>query len=128
MGFFLKISVLVIFISSIGLVNAQENAPRQSDSSNPPPGNSNKDTPIPPAYGSLDTPQTVPESGDSTGISLEEAIQKVMQDSKNKILGAKTELENGKKIHVIKILTTKGHIQYIRIEAATGNILDKAKK
>jgi uncharacterized membrane protein YkoI len=67
-------------------------------------------------------------SVESRPVTLDEAIKQVLQDGKTKVLGAKTEVENGKKIHVIKVLTATGHIQYIRIDAATGKTLAKARK
>jgi uncharacterized membrane protein YkoI len=64
----------------------------------------------------------------SQAVTLDEAIKQIVQDPKNKVLAAKTEVIEGKKIHVIKVLTTIGHIQYIKIDATTGKTLDKDKK
>jgi uncharacterized membrane protein YkoI len=64
---------------------------------------------------------------EAQGITLDEATKQVMQDTKNKVLAAKTEVIAGKKTHVIKILTSTGHIQYIKIDALTGKPLDKDK-
>lgn len=108
MGVFLKASLLVILFFSISSAKAQENTPSQKPSKETAP------------------PISIPEP--SQAVTLEEATKQVMQDSKNKVLAAKTEVIADKKIHVIKILTSAGHIQYIKIDAATGDLVDTAKK
>lgn len=107
MRFFLKASVAVVLLLSLCLANAEEEATL---------------TPIPQI-----APPKLPEN-EAAPITLDEAIKKVMQDAQNKVLAAKTELVDGKKIHVIKVLTLAGHIQHIKIDAATGKILDNFKK
>lgn len=106
MGVFLKASVLVV-LCFVSLAKAQE-------------------TPIPET--GKETPQQSPAAEATQDVTLEEATKQVMQDTKNKVLAAKTEVINGKKIHVIKILTSAGHIQYIKIDAATGKPVDTPKK
>jgi uncharacterized membrane protein YkoI len=107
MNIFLKASVLVVFFSGISLAKAEENIA----------AGATKETTLP-----------VLQTEELPTVSLEDAIKQVMQDSKNKVLTAKTELVGGKKIHVIKILTSAGHIQHIKIDAVTGKPLDKLKK
>ncbi|WP_341326072.1 PepSY domain-containing protein [Methylotuvimicrobium sp. KM2] len=58
-------------------------------------------------------------------VSLDEATKQVRQDSRVKVLGAKTESIEGRKVHVIKILTPDGRIQYQRIDAETGRLLGR---
>lgn len=64
----------------------------------------------------------------SQAITLDEAVKQVSQNTQDKVLTAKTEVIDGKKIHVIKVLTASGYIQYIKMDAMTGKILDKDKK
>jgi hypothetical protein len=61
-------------------------------------------------------------------VSLDEAIKQVLQTPQIKVLGAKTEMLDGKKFHLIKILTADGHIHYIKIDASSGKVIDKSKK
>jgi hypothetical protein len=61
-------------------------------------------------------------------ISLDEAVKQVSENKKLKVLAAKTEVEHEVKLHVIKVLTAKGHIQYLRIDATTGEEVEKEKE
>lgn len=56
-------------------------------------------------------------------ITLEEATKQVRQDSRVKVLGAKTETIEERPVHVIKILTPDGRIQHQYIDAETGQSL-----
>jgi uncharacterized membrane protein YkoI len=116
----LRISTLVLLFSCIGFVKADEN----------PPPNLALETlaPITADNSSKETRLPIPEAVHLETVSLEEAIKIVMQDSKNKLLGAKTEIEDGHKIHIIKILTSEGYIQYVRIDAVNGKIVNRTKK
>lgn len=58
-------------------------------------------------------------------VSLDDATKKVRQDAKKRILGAKTESIDGKKVHVIKVLTPDGRIQHLKIDAETGQLLSR---
>ncbi|MGD7033715.1 PepSY domain-containing protein [Methylotuvimicrobium buryatense] len=58
-------------------------------------------------------------------VSLDEATKQVRQDGRVKVLGAKTESIEDRKVHVIKILTPDGRIQYQRIDAETGRLLGR---
>ena len=53
-------------------------------------------------------------------LSLDQATKKIIQQNKSKILSAKTEVINGKNVHVIKILTQDGRIQYLKVDADSG--------
>ncbi len=61
-------------------------------------------------------------------MTLDDAVKLVMLDNKVKVLSAKTEVSEGKKIHVVKILTPDGWIQNIRIDAANGKFIETPKK
>lgn len=111
MSFFLKASMLVVLFSGSGLVDAEEKIPASPSST--------KETMLP-GFAAEEPP--------SQAITLEEVIKQVMKDAKSKLLAAKTEVLEGKKIHIIKVLTSTGHIQYIKIDAATGKNLDNPKK
>ncbi|MDT8406690.1 MAG: hypothetical protein RQ715_05520 [Methylococcales bacterium] len=56
-------------------------------------------------------------------LSLEQAVASVNGKRANKILGARTETQNNRDVHVIKILTQEGRVQEIRIDAETGKPL-----
>ena len=49
-------------------------------------------------------------------ISLDEAIKAVKKNSKGKVLDAQTKQMNGQPVHVIKVLTDKGHVKKIRVQ------------
>lgn len=61
-------------------------------------------------------------------ITLDEATKKITKETQNKVLNAETKTIASKKIHVIKILTDKGRIQHIKIEAKTGKNIDMPKE
>lgn len=56
-------------------------------------------------------------------ISLDEATQKILNEGKNRVLGASTEIIDGKEVHVIKVLTPDGRILHYKIDAETGKII-----
>lgn len=49
-------------------------------------------------------------------VTLDQAIDKVKKSSKGKVLDAKTIQIDGQPIHVIKVLTKKGHVKKIRVQ------------
>lgn len=53
-------------------------------------------------------------------ISLDEATRKILKDTNIRVLGASTEIINGREVHIIKVLTPDGHIRYYKIDAETG--------
>lgn len=55
-------------------------------------------------------------------LSLDQATKKVIDAKKSKVLGAKTETIAGRNVHVIKILTKDGRVQYLKVDAETGKI------
>lgn len=68
-----------------------------------------------------------PTFADSTFIlpvlSLDEATKKIIVESKNKVLDATTEVINGNNVHVIKVLTANGRVQYIKVDVDSGKRL-----
>ena len=58
------------------------------------------------------------------GISLDQATKQIIKDDGNRVLGAETELIDGKEVHVIKVLTPDGRIQHYKIDAETGEIIN----
>ncbi|HEY8219515.1 MAG TPA: hypothetical protein VIF86_05390 [Methylobacter sp.] len=56
-------------------------------------------------------------------ISLDEATKQIIEGTYNKVLGAETVIIDGKTVHVIKVLTPDGHIQYFKIDAETGQLV-----
>jgi len=59
-------------------------------------------------------------------ISLDQATQHIIRyDNEIRVLGAETEIIDGKQVHVIKALTLDGRIQHYKIDAETGEIIIK---
>jgi uncharacterized membrane protein YkoI len=56
-------------------------------------------------------------------ISLDEATKQIIEGTYNKVLGAQTELIDGREVYIIKVLTPDGHIQYFKIDAETGQLI-----
>lgn len=56
-------------------------------------------------------------------ISLDEATRQIIEGTYNKVLGAQTELIDGREVYIIKVLTPDGHIQYFKIDAETGQLV-----
>jgi uncharacterized membrane protein YkoI len=56
-------------------------------------------------------------------INLDEATKQIIEGTYNKVLGAETVIIDGKTVHVIKVLTPDGHIQYFKIDAETGQLV-----
>ena len=58
-----------------------------------------------------------------SALTLDQATKKVIEQNENKVMGAKTEIVDGKKLHVIKILTSDGRVQYLNVDAETGKLI-----
>lgn len=56
-------------------------------------------------------------------LSLDQATKKVIAEVESKVLGAKTESIDGKTVHVIKVLTPDGHVQQLKVDAESGEII-----
>lgn len=58
-------------------------------------------------------------------ISLDEATKQIIEGSNNRVLGATTEIIDGREVHIIKVLTPDGRIQYYKIDAETGQLVNE---
>jgi len=56
-------------------------------------------------------------------ISLDEATKQIIEGTNNRVLGATTEMIDGRLVHIIKVLTPDGRIQYYKIDAETGELI-----
>jgi len=56
-------------------------------------------------------------------ISLDEATKQIIEGTYNKVLGAQTEIIDGRAVHIIKVLTPDGRIRYYKIDAETGQLI-----
>ena len=61
-------------------------------------------------------------------VSVDEAARRVNKNQKDRVLGAKTKIIEGREVHVIKTLSDKGRIKSRRIDAETGKALNKGNK
>ncbi|MGZ5627162.1 MAG: PepSY domain-containing protein [Methylobacter sp.] len=57
-------------------------------------------------------------------ISLDEATKQIIEGTYNKVLGAQIEIIDGKEVYIIKVLTPDGRIQYVKIDAETGQLVN----
>lgn len=58
-------------------------------------------------------------------ISLDQATKQIIKNNSSiRVLGAETEIIDGKDVHVIKVLTSDGRIQHYKIDAKTGEIIN----
>ncbi len=59
-----------------------------------------------------------------SALTLDQATKNIIEQNKNKVLGAKTEVIDGKQVHVIKVLSAEdGRVQYLKIDAETGKLI-----
>ena len=56
-------------------------------------------------------------------VTLDEATKQIIEGTYNKVLGAQTEIIDGKTVYIIKVLTPDGHIRYYKIDAETGQLV-----
>ena len=49
--------------------------------------------------------------------TLEQATKIVKEQDKARVLSAKTKQENGKEVHQVKILDSKGHVRTVKVPA-----------
>ncbi|CAG7857419.1 hypothetical protein MCAMS1_02232 [biofilm metagenome] len=57
-------------------------------------------------------------------VSLNEATQKILSNGKNRVLGASTEIIDGREVHIIKVLTPEGRILHFKIDAESGAVIN----
>jgi uncharacterized membrane protein YkoI len=60
----------------------------------------------------------------ATRVSLDQATHEIISESQSRVLGAHTEIIDGREVHVIKVLTADGHIRHYRIDAETGELIN----
>lgn len=60
---------------------------------------------------------------DIARVSLDEATRQILKVGNKRVLGAKTEIIDGREVHIIRVLTPDGHIQHYKIDAETGAII-----
>lgn len=56
-------------------------------------------------------------------VSLDQATKQIIRKGGNRVLGAQTEIINGREVHVIKVLTPDGRIQHYLIDAESGELI-----
>ncbi len=56
-------------------------------------------------------------------LSLDEATKKIIKENNSKVLDATTEQINGNTVHIIKVLTADGRVQYIKVNVDSGKII-----
>lgn len=61
-----------------------------------------------------------PSHSEKQGISLDEAVSRVRRQSDDKILSAETVRVDGRRVHRIKVLTSRGRVKHVQIDADTG--------
>ncbi|MCK5897730.1 MAG: PepSY domain-containing protein [Methylococcales bacterium] len=59
-------------------------------------------------------------------LTLDQAINKLTKGTQSKVLKAKTKLISEKPIHSIRILTEKGRLKRVDIDATTGRLVDQS--
>ncbi|WP_394752915.1 PepSY domain-containing protein [Crenothrix sp.] len=58
-----------------------------------------------------------------TRVSLDQATQQILSMANHKVLGATTEILEGKEVHIIKVLDADGWIKFYKIDAETGILI-----
>ena len=69
-----------------------------------------------------DPPSFVEKRGDTSrpGVGLDEAVSRVRRQTDGKILSADTIVVEGRDVHRIKVLTGKGRVQRLKVDAQSG--------
>jgi uncharacterized membrane protein YkoI len=60
---------------------------------------------------------------DIARVSLHEATQQILREGNKRVLGATTEIIDGREVHIIKVLTPDGRVQHYKIDAETGALI-----
>jgi uncharacterized membrane protein YkoI len=79
--------------------------------------------PVPAAPSIFDDPPSfVEKRGDTSrpGVSLDEAVSRVRRQTDGKILSAETIVVEGRNVHRIKVLTGKGRVRRLQVDAQSG--------
>lgn len=56
-------------------------------------------------------------------VTLDQATRQIIGNGGNRVLGAQTIVIDGREVHIIKVLTPDGRIQYFKIDAETGAVI-----
>ncbi len=59
-------------------------------------------------------------AGGDAGISLNEAVQQVRQETGGRVLSADESSQDGRRVYRIKVLTPSGHVRVYVIDAQSG--------
>lgn len=70
-----------------------------------------------PATGALSPPERSEAVTVRDEVSLSEAVARVKREYGGRILEAETQEKNGRRVHVIKVLTREGRVRTVRIPA-----------
>ena len=57
------------------------------------------------------------------GVSLDEAVSMVRKRYGGRVINADTRKDNGRRVHVIKILSDGGRVRTVKVDAQSGNVL-----
>ncbi len=85
---------------------------------------------VPPSVLETETQSNPPAAGATPNnpanaeLTLELATKKVINSISGRVLSAKTEEVDGKRVHVVKILTEDGRIQQQAVDALSGTLVD----
>lgn len=66
------------------------------------------------------TLQVARRGGGDAGISLNEAVQQVRQETGGRVLSADESSQGGRRVYRIKVLTPSGHVRVYVIDAQSG--------
>lgn len=55
-------------------------------------------------------------------LTLDQATKEIIKGNENKVLSAKSEVKDGKTVHVIKVLSQDGRVQSLKVDAETGKV------
>ncbi len=61
-------------------------------------------------------------------VDLEAAAERVKERFDGRVLGGKTVTEEGRTVHVIRVLTPDGRVRHVRVDAESGKILEEPGK
>ena len=61
-------------------------------------------------------------------VSLDDAAKQAGRSKQRQVLGAKTVRIDGKQVHIIRVLTSDGRVQHLKVDAESGRILGNSGK
>jgi hypothetical protein len=60
----------------------------------------------------------------SARISLDDAVRQLVQQGQKRVLGAQTEIVDGREVYVIKVLTPDGRVIQYLVDTETGQVIN----